>query len=60
VAKRAPKPKVGRPSLGDAGKTATLTVRVTHELHERLLRAVAAREESAGEIVRQALERELG
>jgi hypothetical protein len=60
MAKRAPAPKVGRPSKGDAGATATLTVRVTHELHARLLRAVTERGESAGSIVRAALERELG
>ena len=59
MAKRAPKPKVGRPSKGDAGATAMLHVRITPALHERLLRAVTERGESAGSIVRAALEREL-
>ena len=57
---RKPKRGPGRPPKGDAAATATVTVRVTHELHARLLRAVVDREQSAGAIVRAALERELG
>ncbi len=52
----------GRPpkSPEDRVQRATLSVGLPIELHERLMRAVTEREESAGAIVRAALERELG
>lgn len=53
------KPKVGRPSLGGDGPSQRLEVLLPTALHQRLLEAVMVRGESAGSIVRAALEREL-
>jgi hypothetical protein len=56
---RARAAKPGRPSLGGDGPSQRLEVLLPTALHQRLLEAVTARGESAGSIVRTALEREL-
>lgn len=56
-AKPPPRPR-GRPGLAD--EVERLSVSLPRDLHARLLRAVVDREQSAGAIVRAALERELG
>lgn len=55
--------RIGRPPLAAAGghaATERMSISLTPELHARLMRAVVEREESAGTIIRAALERELG